>query len=172
MRFHCPEAIENIRDVKAVFDMNDEINPVLDAERLELDLFVGTATVKGIARRERLYGIRPNDTDSLENRRYRLLAKENDRIPYTVRTLRNKLSVLCGKDGYRIFLEDERLTVQVSLIRKNMLGDICRLLESIVPLNIVLCVGLLYNQYQGLERFSYGEMRKFTYEQLREETIL
>ena len=147
MRFHCPEAIENIRDVKAV-------------------RIIRPNSIKPLPSCNSFHSRRSNKQIQLKTFRIQ------NRIPYTVRTLRNKLSVLCGKDGYRIFLEDERLTVQVSLIRKNMLGDICRLLESIVPLNIVLCVGLLYNQYQGLERFSYGEMRKFTYEQLREETIL
>ncbi len=172
MNFNSPPVIESIKDVKAIFDMNDEINPVQDAERLELDLFVGTATINGIARREKIYGIFPNDTDSLENRRRRLLEKENDRIPYTIRTLRNKLSVLCGKDGYKIFLEEERLTVQLTLAKKYMLDDVCRLLENIVPLNIVFYVGLLYNQYLGFEQFTYEEMGRFTYAQLKEEAIL
>lgn len=171
MVFECPEVIENIRDMKVIFDMNDKINPIPDAENLELDLFVKTATLHGIQRRERLYGIVPKDTDTLEERRYRILTRENNQIPYTVRMLRKKLSNLCGEDGYCVLLDHQRLTVKVELTKKSMFEDVKKLLEEMVPLNIVLETGLLYNQYSLLERFTYGELENFTYGQLREDVI-
>lgn len=171
MEFDFPAVIEGIKDIKAIYDMNEKINPIRDAENLESDLFVGTATIRGIIRRERLFGIRPNDTDSLEERRYRLLVEENNQIPYTMRTLRKKLSVLCGENGYRLFCEKDRLTVKVELSRKNMFDDACRMLENIVPLNISLHVGLLYNQYKTLRGITYRGLEKHTYAQAKEEII-
>lgn len=171
MEFDFPAVIEGIKDIKAIYSMNERINPIQDAENLESDLFVGTATIRGIMRRERLFGIKPNDTDSLEDRRYRLLVEENNQIPYTMRTLRKKLSILCGEDGYQLLCEKDRLTIRVELSRKNMFDDVYRMLENIVPLNISLCVGLLYNQYKTLSGFTCGELERYTYAQAKEEVI-
>ena len=172
MEFNAPMAVEQIKEIQAVYDMNERINPIGDAENLGLDLFTGTATAQGIARRESLYGILPGDTDSLEDRRYRVLVKENDRIPYTLRTLQKKLSTLCGEDGYRLSHEGDVMTVKVELSRKSMFDDVCSLLEDIVPCNLVLNVGLLYNQYGILKGRTYRELAGFTYAQIREEVVL
>ena len=171
MEFNCPEAVGKIKEIDAIYSMNDVVNPMADAENLEKDLFTGTATENGIARRENLYSIIPNDTDTLEDRRYRVLTKENSEIPYTIRSLKRKLETLCGENGVTIELTEEKITVKVALARKGMYEDTTKMLEEIVPLNLLTECLQMYNTWEMLESYTWGELANRTWEQLRSEVL-
>ena len=171
MEFNYPEVVGKIKEIKAIYDMNDAVNPMSDAENLELDLFTSTATESGIARREKLYGIIAKDTDTLEDRRYRVLTKENSEIPYTIRSLKKKLETLCGEDGVSIELTEEKITVKVALARKGMYEDTAEMLEEIVPLNIIVDCLQMYNSYNGISNITYSGLAGKTYGQIRNEVL-
>lgn len=171
MEFNYPEAVGKIKEIDAIYKMNDVVNPMSDAENLEKDLFTGTATENGIARREKLYGITAKDTDTLEDRRYRVLTKENSEIPYTIRSLKRKLETLCGENGVTIELTDEKITVKVALARKGMYEDAAKMLEEIVPLNLLTECLQMYNTWEMLESYTWGELENRTWEQLRSEVL-
>lgn len=171
MEFNYPEVVGKIKEIKAIYDMNDAVNPMSDAENLELDLFTSTATESGIARREKLYGIIAKDTDTLEDRRYRVLTKENSEIPYTIRSLKKKLETLCGEDGVSIELTEEKITVKVALARKGMYEDTAKMLEEIVPLNMLVECLQMYNTWADLEKYTWAELENVTWEQLRSEVF-
>lgn len=171
MEFNYPEAVGKIKEIKAIYDMNDVVNPMSDAENLELDLFTSTATESGIARREKLYGIIAKDTDTLEDRRYRVLTKENSEIPYTVRSLKKKLETLCGEDGVAIELTEDTITVKVAIARKGMYEDTAKMLEEIVPLNMLVDCLQMYNTWADLEKYTWAELENMTWEQLRSEVL-
>lgn len=61
-----------------------------------------TADEDGIARFEKLLGITPSASDSLEVRRLRVKTQWLNMIPYTMNTLRRKLDELVGKQGYAL----------------------------------------------------------------------
>lgn len=171
MEFNCPEAVGKIKEIDAIYKMNDIVNPMVEAENLEKDLFIGTATKNGIARREKLYSIIPKDTDTLEDRRYRVLAKENSEIPYTIRSLKRKLETLCGENGVTIELTEEKITVKVALARKGMYEDTAKMLEEIVPLNIIVNCLQMYNTHGILRGYTHRQLRQFTHGQLRNEVL-
>ena len=58
--------------------------------------FIPTAGNMGLSRREKILGITPKGTDSLEDRRFRILTRINEELPYTLPQLRNILETLCG----------------------------------------------------------------------------
>lgn len=171
MEFEIPDAISQIKDIMAIYNMNDKLSLIPDAESLEKDLFTGTATRQGIIRREKLYGITPLDTDTLEDRRFRVLVKENDKIPYTHRTLEKKLAILCGEDGYRLSITEGHVEIRVALTKKNMLHDVIGLAEKMVPLNMCLTCSLLYNQHKTLGQFTHRQLAAFTHRQIRNEVL-
>ena len=47
MVFECPDIIKEIQDIAVIYAVNDILDPVKDAERLDLDLCAGTATEQG-----------------------------------------------------------------------------------------------------------------------------
>lgn len=94
--------------------LRDAADAVLDAQ------FISTAGETAIARYEKIFKITPMDTDTLDERRFRVLAKINAQLPFSVRRLRQQLATLCGDDGYKLELDGGKytLTVKVALTAK------------------------------------------------------
>ncbi len=171
MGFEVPDIIKQIKDIKAIYDMNEKLSLISDTEDLEKDLFTGTATKHGVKRREGLYGINPLDTDTLEDRRFRVLVKENNKIPYTHRTLEKRLEKLCGLGGYRLEIIGGSVGIRVALTKKSMVQSVIELAENMVPLNMSLECDLLYNQHKTLRQFTYGQLTAYTHNQIRNEVL-
>ena len=106
-----------INALPALLYDNAEFNAIFGAEALELDAiqqrlvkalndqYIDTATVTAIERWEAMLQIRPDTLqDSLEQRRQRIKAKLLERIPFTVRTLREKLTAILKDVPYTCLL--------------------------------------------------------------------
>ena len=87
--------------------LRDAADAVLDAQ------FISTAGETAIARYEKIFKITPMDTDTLDERRFRVLAKINAQLPFSVRRLRQQLATLCGDDGYKLELDGGKYTLAV-----------------------------------------------------------
>ena len=119
-------------------------NPALEKLWQEIentvnDQFIQTATEKGIRRRERLLGITPSRFDDLEYRRFRVLVRWNDRLPYTYRTLKNKLDQIF-KDNYKLeILHDQYLLIiEVNTFNWQIYSDIVDEIRKMAPANMVI----------------------------------
>lgn len=147
--------------------LRDAADAVLDAQ------FISTAGETAIARYEKIFGITPMDTDTLDERRFKVLAKINAQLPFSVRRLRQQLETLCGADGYKLELDGDRytLTVKVALTAKRNQQAVEELLVDIVPANMVCTTSLLYNQHADLTRFTHAQLALLTHFAIREEVL-
>lgn len=147
--------------------LNTAVGEVLDAQ------FVSTAGERGIERYEQIFSIVPQDTDTLDERRFRVLAKINAQLPFSVRRLRQQLETLCGADGYKLELDGGKytLTVKVALTAKRNQQAVEELLADIVPANMVCTTSLLYNQHADLTRFTHAQLALLTHFEIREEVL-
>lgn len=147
--------------------LNAAVDEVLDAQ------FVSTAGERGIERYEQIFSIVPQDTDTLDERRFRVLAKINAQLPFSIRRLRQQLATLCGEDGYRMEIDGGRymLTVKVALTAKRNQQAVEELLADIVPANMVCTTLLLYNQHADLTRFTHAQLALLTHFEIREEVL-
>ena len=147
--------------------LRDATDAVLDAQ------FISTAGETAIARYERIFGITPMDTDTLAERRFKVLAKINAQLPFSVRRLRQQLETLCGADGYKLELDGDRytLTIKVALTAKRNQQAVDELLADIVPANMVCTTSLLYNQHADLTRFTHAQLALLTHFEIREEVL-
>lgn len=147
--------------------LHDAADAVLDAQ------FISTAGETAIARYEKIFGITPMDTDTLAERRFKVLAKINAQLPFSVRRLRQQLATLCGDDGYKLELDGGRytLTVKVALTAKRNHQAAEELLANIVPANMVCTCSLLYNQHADLTRFTHAQLALLTHFAIREEVL-
>lgn len=147
--------------------LNTAVDEVLDTQ------FVSTAGERGIARYEKIFGITPMDTDTLDERRFRVLAKINAQLPFSIRRLRQQLSTLCGEDGYKLEVNGGvyTLTVKVALTAKRNQQAVEELLADIVPANMVCTTSLLYNQHADLTRFTHAQLAALTHFAIREEVL-
>lgn len=137
------------------------------------DQFVETAGERGLARYEKNFGITPMDTDTLDERRFRVLTKINAQLPFSIRRLRQQLATLCGADGYKLEVNGGvyTLTVKVALTAKRNQQAVEELLADIVPANMVCTTSLLYNQHADLTRFTHAQLALLTHFEIREEVL-
>lgn len=147
--------------------LNTAVDEVLDAQ------FVSTAGERGIERYEQIFSIVPQDTDTLDERRFRVLAKINAQLPFSIRRLRQQLATLCGEDGYKLEVSGGKytLSVKVALTAKRNQQAVEELLADIVPANMVCTTSLLYNQHADLTRFTHAQLALLTHFEIREEVL-
>lgn len=171
MEFEVPQVIGNIKEITAIYGMNDKVDLLALTEGLEGDLLTLTATLRGIKRREKEYGITPKDTDSMEDRRYRVLLAEMRTLPFTEKSLRKKLDAICGSGNYELTISADKVVLKVELTRKSMFEDLQRLINEVTPLNMLVECTLRYNQHSTLAKFIHAQLAKFTHTQLRNEVL-
>lgn len=173
---YLPDILQEIKEFGGIAAAE---NPELTAlwsrlEDVSNDQFVQFATENGVKRWESILKIFPKGTDSLEDRRFRILTRLNEQLPYSYRMLEQQLATLCGEDGYRLQLNREayELIIRVALSAKSNYADVESMLKRTVPANMVIDLSLIYNQYSALERATYGRLSAYTYNQLRNEVII
>ncbi len=175
IRVEYPEVVINIKDVKAAIDAGDKISDMVDRNLGELDnnITILTSEESGIARREKILGIQPPDTASLEDRRLEVLMRWYDTPLYTETTLRNKLDSVLGKGNYVLVIDLDKKLVecQIELTRRLMFKSVQELFEQMVPLDYLLSVVLRYNQHLTLHKFTHGQLKAYTHFSLRNDVI-
>lgn len=137
------------------------------------DQFATTLTDNGCKRWESIMDIHKLDTDDLDFRRFRILSRLNEQLPYSYRMLELQLRTLCGDDGYTMTLRNNEYTlvVKIALASKNKYSDVNFTLRKYVPANIIIDVSLMYNTYEVLSQFTHEELANYTHNELREEVI-
>lgn len=109
--------------------------------------FPDTADIDGVKRWEGILGITPNASDTLEDRRFRILTYFQKRTPYTWPVLHRMMAFLCGEDNYSLEKEEDFiLKASISLNSESKLKSVIRMLEEVVPMHILID---LIVRYQG-----------------------
>lgn len=137
------------------------------------DIFISDLTVEGLKRWERDLKITHLGTDTLEDRRFRILNRFLNKLPYTMRTLEKTLDTLVGENGYKLEYNQETftLTININLTVKNQLQEVKRTLYYMVPANIKQDIKLLYNSHLVLSKYTHRQLSQYTHRQLREEVL-
>lgn len=170
-----PDVIKDYREFKAIAQTeNPELYLLWTAsDNAFNDQFVDTLTINGCERWEKMLGIQPMGTDTLEERRFRIKARLNENLPYTMRMLKNSLSALCGADGYSLTLYagEYRLKILVELTVKKMFAEAESMVKRMIPANMIIDISLRYNQWLTLKPLTWGQAAGYTWGGIREEVI-
>lgn len=171
MHLEYPECILDIDEMRAIFDAEEVVGQKFEDNIADCDsnTSIAGSSETGIKRREKILGINPQDTDSLELRRFRVMLKWYDSYPYTQDSLMNKMNDLLGKGNYTLAVvpDEMKMICLLGLKKKDMESEFKKLLEEIVPLNIFLDIGLRYNRWITMHKYTWGEIKKYTWEELR-----
>ncbi len=172
---YLPQVLKEVRELKLIFQSEQiEIEKLWDAlENALNDQFVVDSTEYGVSRWEKILGIIPKATETLDARKFRILTRLNEQLPYTMRTLKQQLEALCGKDGYSIKLYNDAYTIEVkvNLIAKSNFDDVGALLQRVIPANMIIDLKLIYNQHLTLKQFTHAHLQTYTHNQLRSEVL-
>ena len=160
-----PDVVIDIREIKACIDAGDNVGRILEdyLEEIDHNITIKTAEESGIQHREKILGIQPLDTASLEDRKVEVLLRWWSSPVYTETTLRQKLDAVLGRENYilDIELDKKQVSCQVEVTRKYMM----------VPLDYLLEITLRYNQYKKYKPYTYKQLKEKTYYQLRNEEV-
>ncbi len=139
---HLPPFLQEFREYNYITDAeNPEFQLVSnESERIKNNQFIESSDLVGIAKFEKLLNIVPLVDDTLEARISRVLTRWNDAIPYTYRSLIERLEVLCGQGNYTIELRPNlyELDLKVYLPFSGQVNELEYMLSYIVPANIVV----------------------------------
>lgn len=171
---YLPEILKNIKEYKAILEdgeqfefqmLWEDINQTLD------DQFIESSSSNAISRWEKMTNISPKGNATLEERKFTVLAKLNEQLPYTMPVLEQQLETLCGVGNYSIKLQHNiyKLTVRVALTAKNSFDDVIAFLRRIVPANIEIDCSLKYNTHKILSGHTHLQLSEDTHYQIRNE---
>lgn len=135
--------------------------------------FINTSGNLGLSRWEQILEITPKGTDTLEDRRFRVLTRINEELPYTLPQLRVILETLCGEGNYSATIEEGTyiLVVKIGLAAKKNFDDVAAMLDRVIPQNVLYDLSQLYNTHAELGAFTHGHLAAYTHDQLRNEVL-
>lgn len=173
---YIPPFLKNVREYKVILEdveqpeMVSIWNAISNAFN---DQFIIDATENGVSRWEKILGIIPKATLNLKERKFTILSKINEQLPFTLTTLEEQLKILCGEGGYSVNLNTNNYTldVKIALTAKNNFEDINSLLQRIVPANLVITLNLKYNQQELLTKLTHEQLQAYTHYDLRNEVM-
>lgn len=172
---YIPDFLKEYEEMRAIQEViGPEIQQMEDeTEVLFQNQFISGSDAENLRRYEKMLQMQVLSKDTLEDRRFKVLSKWNRIIPYTKVTLRQKLEVLCGEDGYMLDITPEkRVIVRVALKSKRNLNEVRALLEEFVPCNMVIDLDLLYNQHGLLHKFTHKQLGAWSHRHIRNEVLI
>ena len=171
---YLPEHLEDMIEIAEINRVSDKKMLVVESEieALEDDILIETATEKGIARREKILGIKPRDGKMLSQRRARVMAEWFDVYPYTKLSLDRKLSLMCGEGHFSVSVNaaQQTMTVNLDLYAKDVVAEVAEMLERIVPLMIIIHIEVIYNRWKAYlpMKWNNSRIRGRTWGQMKE----
>lgn len=154
-----PDALKDFYEFIKKFEAeNPEFDFIYDIWcKWRENLFPRTADNDGLMRFEDLLDIRPLPGDTIEDRRFRVIAKLNSRLPYTEIRLRQILAAILGWDDFELQIVGLELFLWISLKSQSQIRTLVDLLLEIVPENMLFRV---INTMQTLTEVCMGAATK------------
>jgi len=142
LKGHIPFFMREYKELASLLDAeNPEFQLQCDeSDRMKDNLFILSCDEDGIARFEKMLHITPNIDDSLQARISRVITRWNDALPYTFKSLLQKLEVLCGSGNYEVIPDfgNYEMTINAYLPLAGQVSELDYLLSYIVPANILV----------------------------------
>lgn len=174
-KIEWPEHIAAIEEIKVISDLVDKLTADIKEaiDNLNADIDIETATENGIKRREKIYGIKPLDSDTLEDRRFRLKARLSDPMTYTEDYIREWLTNLMGED-YTLTVDYQNYTfdLKIPLAGKSELTTVTNYMQAVIPLHMQYKIALKYNLWSTVTAGkNWQDMTAKTWQYWKEEVI-
>lgn len=170
---YLPSFMREYKEIQQIMATEQiEIQSAWDAvEKVENNQFVASSDDDGLKRWEKILDIVPKATETLEERRFRVLSRINFELPYTIRRLKEILTTLCGDDGFEITVSGYEIEIKLALGNASMYQDVELLLNNTIPANMMQHISVLYNTYDVLSGFTHQELAAYTHREMKERVL-
>jgi hypothetical protein len=142
-------------------------------ENTLFDQFILDATEYGVRRWETMLDITPKDTDTLDERKFRILVRLNQELPYTMTRLKEALTALCGADGFVIDLQANLYHIEIKLAvgKHSNYAEVVDLLNKMIPANLTKYIRVMYNTHFTLQPYRHMDLAAYTHKHIRSEVL-
>lgn len=171
---YLPPYVQEYKEIQAIMNVEqalvskcwDNVNIV------ECNQFVKTATSYGCSRWEGILGITARADDTLDERRFRIIALLNVQLPFTILRLKQMLTALCGAQGFSVVLYNDEysLIVKLALANEKNYNDVSDILKSVIPANLGYKV-YMFNTHRMLKPYRHSELRAHTHYGVRTDVL-
>jgi len=172
---YLPNFMQEYREIGVIMETEQfEIDRLwMHTENAFADQFILEATENGVKRWESILGISPKDTDTLDVRKFRILTRLNQELPYTLRKLEQALTSLCGNNMFSIELDSAKYHIEVKLGLVNESGyqDVVDVLMKMIPANMTQHVQIMYNSNAVIGKMTHAQLAAYTHKQLKSEVF-
>lgn len=139
---YLPPYLQEYKEHKIITSIEQlEIEAAWKAANCILEeVFVLISTRYGIKRMEQILKIQALDTETLETRRYRILLKLREILPYTYRTVKKHITEMCeGREcQFEIDIEDFIVNIICVMSQKQKLRELLDYLYRVLPANLIV----------------------------------
>lgn len=145
---YMPNFLQDVREFKIISELEDEeLNRLkLQIDNILREVIVDTSEDYGLKRYERIYNINVV-SDDIDIRRFNVIAKMNNKAPFTYKWLEHKLKQLVGEDNYKINIEYDSYKVIISIVYLfgDMVDTLQKDLRELLPANLIIQINLFSN---------------------------
>ena len=138
---YLPQFMQEYKEMEVITSVEDpEFNLFWEVLRKTINnQFITTCDEQGISKFEKMLKLYPYETDTLEMRIARVLVEWNAQLPYTLRSLKQMLDVLCGINNYRVKLRNNEYVLEIDTFfyDPKMLTQLNKLLMKVLPANLI-----------------------------------
>lgn len=172
LREYLPPVIGDAKEMIALLEAeNPEFNLLWqELVQFEKDIFVITSEENGLKRWEEILEMPAKPNYTIEDRRFLILLRLNEKIPYTDRYLRSLFDGLIGQDLYvmEILYHEYRLDLKLRIAKNYLVEEVKKMLRRILPANLGLTVRMWFNQHFEFRQYTHMQMKQYRHQEIRE----
>lgn len=164
------ERILGINEIRELYAVNDEQEVELQQqiEKTESNMQISSMDIDMCRIIEKEMGLKGQDDDIVNEKRFRILGMENEQTSYTLATLKRRLEQIVGKGMVEISVLDSTVKVRVALTQKKTIDFVKNVLEDIVPLDMLIDADVMWNTHSMLSSYTHAQLKEHTHAELKE----
>lgn len=104
---------------------------------------------------------------TIDERRVNVYNLYNNAIPYNKTTINNRIYVIVPKDKCQIIRKRHRVIVKLNNEYIDKRAAVYALLDSVIPLDMVIEVRVNMTTHGYLKRYTHGELKRYTHGEIK-----
>lgn len=167
-----PDVLTVIPEVRGCYEIANEMADFFFSEiqKLDVERNTDTATEFGISRKEKMYGLKAFDTDTLEERRLRIKIHETFYKTLNIYNLEDTLRKLTDGDAkVDIDKVNKSVLVTIGLSSFKKLLQIKNFIRKYIPVDWSGEETVLYNRFSQYSGYTFSQMSDKTFNELKKE---
>lgn len=165
-KYLMPDCLTDIKEVSACYEISlFLLNEYFDAlARLERETHADTAKETGLEHFEKMLKITPGETDTIEERRFRVQIAQTVSDILDFKSLERLVGIIGGAGSSVTYNGALRkLTVKCALTNQKMFSLLKKTVDDFVPIDVETECILLFNRFSDFKEKTFAQLKNKTF---------